>query len=120
MFPNPIALNNGTAAVNFDFRGSSINQSEYKNASADLDKEHKLNIKHTYEGTGSARLRKSLYDISRIVEDAQGVQGKIRVYCVVVIPEGIATTAQVTEEVTLMKDFLSEAGAIAKVVAGEN
>jgi hypothetical protein len=57
--------------------------------------------------------------IDRVVEDAQGVQGTISVYLVVDVPEGIATTTQVTEQVTLMKNHLAATGVIAKIVAAD-
>lgn len=119
MYPNPIPISNGTATINFDYRGSQVDQSQYNDASAALDQEHKLSVKHQRQGSGTSRVRKTLVRIDRIVEDAQGVQGTLSVYTVVVIPEGIATSAQVTEQVTLMKNFLAATGYIAKIVAAD-
>lgn len=119
MYPNPIALNNGTAAVSFDLRSTSIDASQYKDGSAALDLPHVINIKHTTQGSGLAMNRRTLVRIDRTVEDANGNQALLSVYMVAVIPEKVATSAQVTEQVTLLKDFLTEAGAIAKIVAAD-
>lgn len=119
MYPNPIPISNGTATISYDYRGSNIDSSSYKDASAALDQDHSLVVKHQHVGAGVSRQRRTLIRIDRIVEDAQGVQGLLSVYLNVVIPEGIATSTQVTEQVTLMKNFLSASGYIAKVVSGD-
>jgi uncharacterized protein YcaQ len=76
-------------------------------------------VSHQYSGEGVTRRRRTLTRIDRKVEDAQGVQGDLAVYVVVDVPEGIATTAQVTEQVTLMKNHLSASGVIAKIVSAD-
>ncbi len=119
MYTNPIAASNGSATINFDYRGSSENQSLYKDATAALDQPHTLKVSHQYSGDGVTRRRRTLTRIDRVVEDAQGVQGNLAVYVVVDVPEGIATTAQVTEQVTLMKNHLAATGVIAKIVSAD-
>lgn len=120
MYPNPIPLNNGSAEVNYDYRGTSNEQSDYKNTSASLDQPQTLKIGHQTTKSGTVnQLRRSRYGLARVVEDAEGNQGVITVALVVGIPEKIATSAQVTEEVEKMKDFLTNAGFIAKIVAAD-
>lgn len=119
MYPNPIIISDGATNINFEFGGSSIDESKYRDASAALDQEHTLVVKHQRTGSGITRMRRTLIRIDKIVEDAQGVQGLLSWYTNVIIPEGIATTAQVVQQVTLGKSFLSTAGFIAKVVAAE-
>jgi hypothetical protein len=120
MYTTPIAISNGTATISYDFRGSQINQSEYKDGSAALDQPHLLKISHQETGAGLKRRRRSLWSIDKVVEDStSGEQGLLRVYLIADIPQGIATSTQVTEQITLMKSFLSTAGVIAKMVSAD-
>jgi hypothetical protein len=119
MYTNPIAASNGSATISFDYRGSQVNQSEYKDATAALDQPHTLKISHQYSGAALTRRRRTLTRIDRVVEDANGEQGNLAVYLVVDVPEGVATTAQVTEQVTLMKNHLAATGVIAKIVSAD-
>lgn len=119
MYTNPIAASNGTSTINFDYRGSQTNQSEYKDASAALDQPHTLKVSHQYSGSGLTRRRRTLTRIDRVVEDANGEQGTLSVYLVVDIPEGVSTTTQVTEQVTLMKNHLAASGVIGKIVSAD-
>lgn len=119
MLTNPTALNNGTIAVNFDYRGGSVNQSEYMDAAATMNLPHKLEVSHRDNGTGESTTRNSRYGFRRTVEDANSNQGLLKVDLVISVPKRIATSTQVTEQVTLMKDFLTEAGYIAKIVNAE-
>lgn len=120
MFPNPIALNNGTIAVNFDNRGNTENQSNFIDASASLDQTHTLTIAHTSTNVGKPNeTRRSKYRFDRVVENAQGVQGTVSVYLNVVVPTKVATSTQVTEEINLMMDFLGQTGFDGKILRAE-
>jgi hypothetical protein len=122
MFTSPITASNGTTSPEFGYRGPlGPNASEYKDASAPLDQPHILTIKHSTANAGKkTQLRRSVYRIDQTVEDAtDGEQGVVSVYLVTVVPEKIATTAQVTAQVTLMKNILAVSGVIAKIVAAE-
>lgn len=119
MLTNPTALHNGTIAVSFDYRGGTLNQSQYSDAAATLNLPHVLDVSHRDNGSGESVTRNSRYGFRRTVEDGSGNQGVIKVDLVISIPKRIATSTQVTEQVTLMKDFLTETGYIAKIVAGE-
>jgi len=120
MYPNPIPLNNGAAEINYDYRGTSNEQSSYKNVSADLSEPQTLLIGHQTTKTGTVnQLRRSRFGLSRICEDAEGNQGAITVALVVGVPEKIATSAQVEEELQKMKDFLTNTGYIAKIIAAD-
>lgn len=120
MYTDPIALNNGTAAVTFDRRGSTPDMSVYKDGAADLDKPHVLTIKHEIRNKGRInQTRATVARIDRTVENDQGEQGVISVYVVTLVPEKVATSTQLTEQVTLMKDFLTETGHIGKIVAAD-
>jgi hypothetical protein len=122
MYPNPITASNGTTSPEFGYRGPlGPNASEYREAAADLDQPHVITIKHTTSNAGKkTQLRRSVLRVDRTVEDAtDGEQGVVSVYLVTVVPEKIATTAQVTAQVTLMKNILAVSGIIAKVVAAE-
>lgn len=120
MYPNPIPISNGSATINFDYRGSQLDASSYKDASASLDQPHVLSVKHQITNKGKEnQSRRTLIRIDRTVENEQGVQGELSVYLVVVVPEKVATTTQVTQEVTLMKSFLAATGYVDKVVAAD-
>jgi hypothetical protein len=120
MYPNPIPISDGSATVNFDLNGTQLNESLYKNASADLDKPHTIAIKHSVSNVGKpTQVRRSVVRVDQVVEDASGTQGTLSVYVVAVVPEKVATTAQLTAGLTLMKSFLSASGYIGKVVAAE-
>lgn len=120
MYSNPIAVSNGTSTINFDYRGSQLDQSSYKDGSASLDQAHNLTVKHQTTNKGKdSQTRRSLFRIDKTVENEQGVQGELSVYLVVSIPEKVATSTQVTEQVTLMKNFLAATGHIAKIVAAD-
>lgn len=119
MFTNPIAYSNGSVTVSYDYNGSQLNQSQYKDNSSALALPHTFDIAHRNNGSGEDQVRSSRYGIRRTVEDALGNQGQIKVDLVVSTPVKVATSAQVTEQVTLMKNFLAGTGVIAKIVAGE-
>lgn len=120
MLPNPVSASNGTATVNFDYRGSTPDASQYKDASASLDQPHTFSARHTVQNKGKiTQVRRSVYRIDRTVEDGLGNQGTLSVYLVTVVPEKVATTAQVTEQVVLMKNILAVAGMTDDVVAAE-
>lgn len=117
MYSNPVSISNGTATVAFDLRGSSLEVSEYKDATAALDLEHTFTVKHAVTNKGKpTQARRSVYRFDRTVETDEGVQGDTEVYLVVVTPQKVATSTQMTEQVTLMKSFLSVSGNIAKIV----
>lgn len=119
MYPNPIPLNNGAAEVNYDYRGTSNEQSSYKNASAPLDQPQTLLIGHQTTKVGSvSQLRSTRIGLQRVVEDGDN-QGVISVTLVVRVPEKIATSAQITEELEKARDFLNNSGFIAKIVAAD-
>lgn len=121
MYPNPIVLEKApTVDVTFDFRGSTIDASQYRDVAATLDLEHGLSIRHQVTNKGSnTQTRNSVIRFDRIVENEQGVQGTLSVYLVVRTPEKVATMAQLTEQLTLMQSFLNEAGFIDRIKAGE-
>lgn len=118
MYPNPIVINDGAANRSFDYRGSGNEQSSYRDATAPLDQPHTISIKHTVAGKGSVnQTRRTLVRIDKVVENAEGVQGTLSAYVVLVVPEKVATSAQCTAELTLLSDFLMQTGFIAKIVA---
>lgn len=120
MLPNPVTASNGTATVAFDYRGSTPDNSQYKDAAASLDQPHTFEAKHTVSKKGSVnQLRRSAYIINRTVEDSLGNQGVLSCYLVINVPEKVATTTQVTEQITLMKNILSVSGVIAKFAAAD-
>lgn len=120
MYTDPLNLNNGTDAVVFDRRGSTPDMSVYKDNAVDLDKPHVLTIKHETRNKGKInQTRATVVRIDKTVENDQGEQGVISVYQVTLVPEKCATSTQVTEQVTLMKDFLTEAGHIGKIVSAD-
>lgn len=120
MYPNPIPLNDGSADVNYDHRGIINERSQYKNASASLDQPQTLAIAYAVSKAGTiAELNSALAKLDRVVEDAEGNQGVITTQLVQRYPSKIATSAQLTEELQKMKDFLTNTGYIAKFVAQE-
>jgi hypothetical protein len=121
MYPNPIALDApGETTTSFNYQGSTIDASLYKDASAALDVPHTLTIKHQTSKTGQVgQERRTLVRFDRRVENEQGEQGTLSVYQVIVIPEKIATAAQVEGELELMREFLKSDGFIDKIIAGE-
>lgn len=120
MFPNPIIdITDGTTDHDYDLRGIDKGKSTYVDIAATLDLPASVAISHTKVGTGLKTERRTLVSFDQTVEDANGVQGTLRAYCVLVIPEKLTTTAVVTKQVTLLSSFLVKSGFIAKVVAGE-
>lgn len=116
MYPNPIVLNDGAADISYDYRGSGNESSSYKNASADLDQPQNITIGHQWTNKGTVnQARRTRIRLDRTVE-TDGVQGTIQVSLVLVVPEKVATTDQVTKEVTKFTDFLNNTGNIARIV----
>lgn len=121
MYPNPIPLNDGTVEINYDYRGTDVNTgSIYKDATAPLDQARTVRIRHTTANESkSSEVRSTNIQITRVVENAEGVQGSILSNITIRIPTKVATVAQVTEELNQLKDFLTNAGYIDKIIAAE-
>lgn len=122
MFTNPLVINDGGTDINYDFRGHpQVETSSYKNASAPLDKPQTFTVKHTVASKGKpTQARRSLYDFSEVVENEQGVQGVLRCYLVIQVPEKIAEAADVVRILATMQDFITDSpGRFEKIVAGE-
>lgn len=121
MYPNPIPVSDGTSTINFDYKGSSEDQSKYQvNDSTNLDQPHSITIKHTKTQVNSVnQTRRTLVRFDKVVEDGQGNQGTLSAYLVVVIPEKITDVDTVGAEINLMKNFLAASGYITKIVNAE-
>jgi hypothetical protein len=117
MFDNPIILSDGTDNDSYQYRGSTLDQSTYRVASAPLDQPIEFSVKHTQTGSGVNLLRRSVYRLDKTVENAEGVQGKLSVYTVVSVPVKIADNTTLEKELNKMQDFLD--GQVAKIVTSD-
>lgn len=120
MYPNLIEnLNDGAADQDFDLSSINANGSIRRDITASLDQPHTLTIRHETVGSGNAETRRSNVKFDKIVENDDGVQGKLTVSLTVTAPTKVATVAQITKEITLMKSFLAAAGYIDKLAVAE-
>jgi len=118
MFPNPLVLNDGVANKSYDYRGSTIDASSYKDSTATVDQPSLFTVKHrTLRPAKADQTRQSLFQLSDVVEDAEGMQGTIVCNLTLSIPEKVATKAQIEKIVAKMTDLLLNNSA--KIVAGE-
>lgn len=73
---------------------------------------HRLTIKHQETGTGTEKVRRSMFRFDKTVSGASGLPRVISFYSVAVIPEGdLATDTEVKNVVAEGLSFLSSTGA---------
>lgn len=73
---------------------------------------HRLVIKHQETGTGTEKVRRSMFRFDKTVSGASGTPRIISFYSVAVVPEGdLATDAEVKNVVAEGMSFLSSTGA---------
>jgi len=120
MYPNLIEdLNDGVADQDFDLRKINETGSVRSDITATLDQPHTLSIRHETVGSGNGETRRSNVKFDRVVENADGVQGKLTVSLTVTAPTKVTDVATIDKELNLMKSFLATSGYIAKLSAGE-
>jgi hypothetical protein len=121
MFANLIEdISDGTLDHDFDLRSLGDQKSVRYDIAAALDKPATLQISHTQTGSGDKAFRNTLLRFDAVRERAADeVQATESVYLVVRTPVKVSTTAQTTELVNQMVDFLGTAGYVGKLLAGE-
>jgi len=115
-FATALTVNDGVGDHVFD----TVNNGNYavtrRDASAALDKPSTMDIAHKFVGD----VAQSKVRFDRLVEDANGVQGKISAYLVFHTPTKVATAAEVKLAIDSLLDFLGTAGVIDKLINFES
>lgn len=119
-FPTTIpTLTDGTVDHNYDLRNYDGRRAIRKDDQSTLDLPATMTIQHSETGSGLQSKQNSNVRFDRVVEDADGNQGTIECLWTLRIPTKIATTAQVTEQVNQLIDFLGTGTYVAQVINGE-
>lgn len=120
MYPNLIEnLSDGVADQDFDLSATNANGSIRRDITAPLDQPHTLTIRHETVGSGNSETRRSNVKFDKVVENGDGVQGKLTVSLTVTVPTKVTDVATVEKEITLMKSFLSATGYVGKLAVAE-
>lgn len=125
-FPNSITLNDGTGTSPtgdhiYDTSGYGTGFRTLSEGAANLETPAGLRIAHTSEKRGGNKVRRSLTEVSVVVEDATtGTPATIRAMLILELPTEIATKAQATGVVKQLLHLYSQtSGAnIAQLVNG--
>jgi len=122
MYPNPIPLNDGSANVNYDFRGASDNSSRYQcpSQNGSLSEARTLTIRHQATQVNSINeKRRSVMRIDTPVMDGAGNKDVMSTYIVQISPVRIVQDVDVEASLAQVKAFLTATGYAAKFGKGE-
>lgn len=108
MYPNPLVLTVNAANHSYDYRGPTPDGgSKYVALEGTLELPQTLTVKHTITKKGSInQTRRSVVKLDLGVKDANGNADVASCYLVTVVPEKIATEAQVQNLLQQMMFFL--------------
>lgn len=122
MLTNPVEVNNGASNIQYEYRGSQVDSSVYRNVAAAMDQPQSFNVKHQTINAGKDnQQRRSVYQFTRVCENAEGVQGTSLCQLQLTIPDKVMTTAQLKEELYKVLNFLvlMETTDFAKITSGD-
>lgn len=111
-FATALTINDGVGDHVFDTVAVGNYSVTRRDASADLDKPSTMDIAHKFVGDVS----QSKVRFDRVVEDANGVQGKISAYLVFHTPTKVATAADVQLAIESLRAFVTTAGVVDKLI----
>lgn len=108
-FTADITLSDGTTNhVYSDVGGSGLFDRQRRNAAAPLDQPEDLRISHQITGSALTTTNRSRVQLSKVVEDASGNQGTIKVSLLVQTPAKITTAAAVLLVQKQLVAFMSD------------
>jgi hypothetical protein len=93
MFANDITLSDGATNHVYSLVGMALLDSQRRNAAAPLDQPENMRISHQTTGKLLETVNRSRVLLTKVVEDASGNQGEIKVSLVVQVPAKLTTTA---------------------------